>query len=99
MKNIRPGIYNLYAWVPGFVGDYKYDTDIVVTPGSQKDLSSLVYEPPRNGPTRWEIGVPDRSAGEFYVPEASPMLLNKLYDNMTKDWLVLTYGRVYILYI
>lgn len=33
IKNVRPGDYNLYAWVPGFVGDYKYDTTISIKPG------------------------------------------------------------------
>lgn len=31
--DIRTGDYNLYAWVPGFIGDYKCDTDITITPG------------------------------------------------------------------
>lgn len=50
---------------------------------SDNDLSDLVYEPPRNGPTLWEIGVPDRSAAEFYVPDPNPMYINKLYVNHT----------------
>lgn len=39
-----------------------------------------MYEPPRDGPTVWEIGVPDRSAAEFYVPDPNPALMNQLYN-------------------
>ncbi|KAK9930032.1 hypothetical protein M0R45_027091 [Rubus argutus] len=75
------GDYNLYAWVPGFIGDYRYGVTINITPGCDIDLGDLVYEPPRDGPTLWEIGVPDRSAAEFYVPDPSPKYINKLYVN------------------
>ncbi|OIV94471.1 hypothetical protein TanjilG_25533 [Lupinus angustifolius] len=85
IKNIVPGEYNLYAWVPGFIGDYKYEKTITITPGRDLNLDSLLYSPPRNGPTLWEIGTPDRSAAEFYVPDPYPNLLNNLYKNDTKD--------------
>lgn len=35
ITNIRPGDYNIYAWIPGFIGDYRCDKDIVVAPGSK----------------------------------------------------------------
>ncbi|KAK9758372.1 hypothetical protein RND81_01G225500 [Saponaria officinalis] len=79
IDNIRPGNYNLYAWVPGFIGDYKYNTSLTVTAGHAVDLGYLVYKPPRDGPTLWEIGIPDRSAAEFFIPDADPKLVNKLY--------------------
>ncbi|KAK8505130.1 hypothetical protein V6N13_025996 [Hibiscus sabdariffa] len=81
INDIRTGDYNLYAFVPGFIGDYRYD--VIITPSAGYDifLGDLVYEPPRDGPTLWEIGVPDRTAAEFYVPDPSPMLINKLYVN------------------
>ncbi|XP_042014710.1 probable rhamnogalacturonate lyase B isoform X1 [Salvia splendens] len=82
ITNIRPGVYNIYAWVPGFIGDYRCDKDIVVAPGSSIDLGDLVYFPPRNGATLWEIGIPDRSAAEFYVPDPDPMYINKLLVNL-----------------
>lgn len=44
-------------------------------------MGDLVYEPPRDGPTLWEIGIPDRSAAEFYVPDPNPLYINKLYVN------------------
>lgn len=52
--------------------------------GCEIDMGDLVYEPPRNGPTLWEIGVPDRSAAEFYVPDPNPKYINKLYVNQDK---------------
>ena len=56
--------------------------------GSQMNVGPIVYEPPRNGPTLWEIGVPDRTAGEFYIPDPYPTLMNKLYVNPLQDRLV-----------
>ena len=44
-----------------------------------------MYSPPRNGPTLWEIGIPDRSAAEFHVPAPYPTLMNNLYKNDKKD--------------
>nr|GMD96472.1 probable rhamnogalacturonate lyase B isoform X1 [Ipomoea batatas] len=44
-------------------------------------LNELVYKPPRDGPTLWEIGVPDRSAAEFYIPDPNPEYINRLYVN------------------
>ncbi|XP_031390111.1 uncharacterized protein LOC116202656 isoform X2 [Punica granatum] len=81
ITNIRPGDYNLFAWVPGFMGDYKYQYTVTISPGLDIDLSDLIYKPPRNGPTFWEIGVPDRTAAEFYVPDPNPLYINKLYIN------------------
>ncbi|PRQ48409.1 putative rhamnogalacturonan endolyase [Rosa chinensis] len=87
IKNVRPGNYSFYAWVPGIVGDYKYEIDITITPGSNIKLDNLTYEPPRNGPTLWEIGIPDRTAAEFYVPDPYPTLLNNLYtQNHTENF-------------
>ncbi|XP_023001852.1 probable rhamnogalacturonate lyase B isoform X1 [Cucurbita maxima] len=81
IDHVRPGDYNLYAWVPGFIGDYRYDSIINIIEGSQIDVDEIIYEPPRAGATLWEIGVPDRSAAEFYVPDPNPNYVNKLYLN------------------
>jgi Polysaccharide lyase family 4, domain III len=32
----------------------------------------------------WEIGVPDRSAAEFFIPDQYPIYMNNLYTNMEK---------------
>ncbi|KAF1002549.1 hypothetical protein AG4045_001550 [Apium graveolens] len=79
LEDVRAGNYSLYAWVPGFIGDYKYKFFINVRSGSKIKLGDIEYDPPRNGATIWEIGIPDRTAAEFYVPAPNPMLLNQLY--------------------
>jgi rhamnogalacturonan endolyase len=33
IKNIVAGDYNLYAWVPGFIGDYKFDATLTISSG------------------------------------------------------------------
>ncbi|KAF5746762.1 rhamnogalacturonate lyase B [Tripterygium wilfordii] len=81
IKHVRAGNYNLYAWVPGFIGDYRGDFGVTITSGCDIDMGDLVYEPPRDGPTLWEIGIPDRSAAEFYVPDPDPKYINKLFVN------------------
>ncbi|GAB4847201.1 hypothetical protein Ancab_026211 [Ancistrocladus abbreviatus] len=85
IKGIREGNYSLYAWVPGFIGDYKYAFNLAIVPGSSINLGDIVYEPPRNGPTLWEIGIPDRTAAEFFVPEPSPKLTNRLFLQNEQD--------------
>ena len=60
--------------------------------GSNTRLSNLVYEPPRNGPTLWEIGVADRVAAEFFVPDPNPSLVNHLYKSFDKLVLIYTFS-------
>ena len=60
-----------------------------VNAGSNMKLGVLKFRPPRSGPTLWEIGIADRSAAEFYVPDPEPRLENKLFLGKTKDKLVL----------
>ncbi|KAK9067820.1 hypothetical protein SSX86_011931 [Deinandra increscens subsp. villosa] len=81
IQHILEGTYNLYAWVNGFIGDYKNSTTITITPGCDIELDDLVYEPPRDGPTLWEIGIPDRSAAEFYIPDPDPIYTNQFLVN------------------
>ncbi|KAI3832910.1 hypothetical protein MKW92_013118 [Papaver armeniacum] len=84
IKNVHSGDYNLYAWVPGFIGDYKYGNLITVKAGDSIEVDDdLVYEPPRNGTTLWEIGIPDRTAAEFFIPDVDPKYVNPLY--LTQD--------------
>ncbi|XP_057784272.1 probable rhamnogalacturonate lyase B [Salvia miltiorrhiza] len=86
IRGIRAGSYNLYAWVPGIIGDFKHGDDVIIKSGSEIQIGDLVYNPPRNGPTLWEIGIPDRTASEFYVPDPDPGLINKLYLNTTQKF-------------
>ena len=56
--------------------------------GSKIDVGALTFRPPRAGPTLWEIGIPDRSAAEFFIPDVKENI-NNLYT--TFDKLVATY--------
>jgi rhamnogalacturonan endolyase len=64
IKNIRSGIYTLHAFADGVLGEYAR-TDITVEPGKSIDLGLLKWTPERYGRQLWEIGIPDRTAGEF----------------------------------
>ncbi|GMP45675.1 hypothetical protein CsSME_00014123 [Camellia sinensis var. sinensis] len=79
INDVRTGDYNLYAFVPGFIGDYRNDVVVTITTGCDIDIGDLVYEPPRDGPTLWEIGIPDRSAAEFYIPDPDPNYISRLF--------------------
>ncbi|KAK9053714.1 hypothetical protein SSX86_024788 [Deinandra increscens subsp. villosa] len=81
IENIMAGTYNIYAWVHGFIGDYKNASTITITPGCDIEIGDLLFEPPRDGPTLWEIGIPDRSAAEFYIPDSDPMYTNQFLAN------------------
>jgi hypothetical protein len=56
-------------------------------------VRDLVFEPPRSGPTLWEIGVPDRTAAEFYVPDPDPTYINRLFVNKDRLSISLTITR------
>ncbi|KAG2616984.1 hypothetical protein PVAP13_3NG177753 [Panicum virgatum] len=77
--NVRGGVYNLYAWVPGVLGDYMHASSVTVTPACAVNAGDLVFEPPRSGPTLWEIGVPDRSAAELHVSDPDPRYASRLF--------------------
>ncbi|CAN0913215.1 Rhamnogalacturonate lyase [Linum grandiflorum] len=79
IKNVRPGSYNLYSYVPGVVGSFRHSQLITVQEGNDIKLGQVTFKPPRSGPTLWEIGIPDRSANEFFVPDPDPQFVNKLY--------------------
>nr|XP_043636559.1 probable rhamnogalacturonate lyase B [Erigeron canadensis] len=81
IKNVIIGEYNLYGWVPGFIGDYHNFTIINITSGVNINMGDLIYEPPRAGPTLWEIGFPDRLAAEFYIPDPDPKYANSFLLN------------------
>lgn len=87
IRNIRPGVYDLYGWVPGVPGDFKYaQGSIHIQPGAVVDVSDITYSSPRDGPTVWEIGFPDRTAKGFFVPDANPKYANKLFLNHPEKW-------------
>ncbi|GAB4847199.1 hypothetical protein Ancab_026209 [Ancistrocladus abbreviatus] len=85
IQGIREGNYSLYGWVPGFSGDYKYEQDILITAGCHISLGNLIFKPSRNGPTLWQIGIPDRTAAEFYVPKPDPKYENTVFSNSNRN--------------
>ncbi|KAH7366404.1 hypothetical protein KP509_18G076800 [Ceratopteris richardii] len=99
LSNVCAGEYGLYGWVPGMFGEYKWESSVIVQPGSIVDLQELIFELPRDGKTIWEIGIPDRSAAEFFVPDPDPMFVNRLYLNHPERYrqygLWLRYSQIY----
>ncbi|XP_015057396.1 probable rhamnogalacturonate lyase B [Solanum pennellii] len=85
IKKVISGTYNLYATIPGVLGDYKYTSIVDVTSGSNIKLGDLLYNPPRNGVTIWEIGVPDRTAAEFFIPNPPPQFKVHKYKNNSES--------------
>ncbi len=65
LAKVRPGKYVLHAWADGVLGDY-VQADVTVAAGKTLDLGAIDWKPVRHGRTLWEIGTPDRSAGEFF---------------------------------
>ncbi|CAN1328575.1 Probable rhamnogalacturonate lyase B, partial [Linum perenne] len=85
IKNVRPGDYNLYGYVIGVVSSFRHPQLITVKAGDELKLGQVAFKPPRTGPTLWEIGIPDRSANEFFVPDADPNFVNKFWLDKPKD--------------
>jgi rhamnogalacturonan endolyase len=56
-------------------------------------MGDLVYEPPRDGPTLWERGIPDRSAKQFCAPCSNPKYINKLYFNHPESLVMLACAK------
>ncbi|KAJ6685718.1 hypothetical protein OIU79_015690 [Salix purpurea] len=91
INGIRPGDYNLYAWVPGFIGEYKFISVIRINPGCDIDIGDLVYEPPRNGSTLWEIDMEGTDSMDYgkdmqrYIP-VRIWFSQLAKSDYSKDW-------------
>jgi rhamnogalacturonan endolyase len=97
LTNVRPGTYTLHAFVKGAVGEYGKE-NIKIDAGKTTRLNNIDWNIVRDkGKLVWEIGVPDRSAGEFKFGDQyfypfmwetySPALSNPLvYNASTNDW-------------
>ena len=64
IPNARAGSYTLYAFTDGVLGEFSR-ADVRIEAGKTTDLGELNWVPVRYGRQLWEIGVPDRTAGEF----------------------------------
>ncbi|HEU5071390.1 MAG TPA: polysaccharide lyase family protein [Verrucomicrobiae bacterium] len=99
---VRPGIYTLYAFTDGAVGEFS-QPNVVVSAGATNALGDVTWTVPHpGGRIAWEIGVPDRSATEFrhgHTDYWYPFLWNTISNewsnpleyfvgtsNWTNDW-------------
>ncbi len=64
VPNARPGVYTLYAFADGVLGDFSR-ADVHIEQGKDIDLGELAWIPVRCGSQLWDIGIPNRSAEEF----------------------------------
>ena len=101
IPNIRPGIYTLYAFVDGAVGEFS-KTPVTVTANATNAQGTVTWNVPHPGASiAWEIGVPNRSAKEFkhgndyfvpylwntYLTELSnPLVYTVGSSNWSTDW-------------
>lgn len=65
IAKVRPGKYTLYAFADGILGEY-VQAGVVVEKGKPLSLGKLRWTPVRRGRQLWEIGIPNRSAAEFF---------------------------------
>ena len=65
IPNVRPGVYTLYAFIDGAVGEFARD-GVRIAAGGTNPLGDVAWTVPHKGKRiAWEIGVPDRTAKEF----------------------------------
>ncbi|KAL3321957.1 hypothetical protein AABB24_039532 [Solanum stoloniferum] len=83
LRRMRMAALSLRTYVQGHIIFTEWCLDLSEITSCDIELGEIVYEPPRDGPTLWEIGTPDRSAAEFYIPDPNPKYVNKLY--LTQD--------------
>jgi rhamnogalacturonan endolyase len=65
IPDIRPGTYTLHAIADGVLGQFD-KTQITIPPGKSIDLGPLQWKPLRHGKQIWDIGIPNRTASEFF---------------------------------
>jgi rhamnogalacturonan endolyase len=65
IPNVLPGVYNMYAFGSGVAGQMTKQAFLTVTAGKTTALGNVDWTPERVAPTVWEIGIQDRTAGEF----------------------------------
>jgi rhamnogalacturonan endolyase len=68
IPKVRPGLYDLYAWKRGIIGEF-IRRGIRVGEGETADADGLIWTLPRDRETLWQIGVPDRTSAEFGFAE------------------------------
>ncbi|MDT3403212.1 polysaccharide lyase family protein [Mucilaginibacter terrae] len=66
ITNVRPGIYQLHAIADGVLGAYDATATVTIMPSQKLDLGTIEWKPVRYGQQIFEIGIPNRSASEFF---------------------------------
>jgi rhamnogalacturonan endolyase len=69
IPDVRPGRYTLHAMADGVLGEFVSSSDITIESGRSLDLGTLSWTPLRYGKPLWEIGIPNRTASEFFKGE------------------------------
>jgi rhamnogalacturonan endolyase len=64
----RPGLYDLYAWKKGVLGQFR-KSGVLVNARQTAPMGELVWTRPRDRELVWQIGLPDRTAAEFGFAE------------------------------
>lgn len=64
IPNVRPGTYTLHAFADGVLGEFA-QANVTAVAGQRLELGTLTWKPVRYGRQLWDIGIPDRTAGEF----------------------------------
>jgi rhamnogalacturonan endolyase len=65
IPNVRPGVYTLHAIADGVLGELAV-SNVTVGAGQGLSLGSLNWQPVRYGRQLWDIGIPNRTAAEFF---------------------------------
>lgn len=66
IRGVRPGTYTLTSFADGVLGEYKQE-NVTVGTATPLNLGTINWTLPVYGKLLWQIGTPDRSAGEFHV--------------------------------
>jgi rhamnogalacturonan endolyase len=87
VPHVRPGSYTLHAFADGVLGEF-IRTEIKVEAGKPLELGKLAWTPVRRGRQLWEIGIPNRTAREFfkgddYFHDGMPVQYAKLFPKGT----------------
>jgi len=84
IPNVRPGTYVLSAYITGAVGEYS-QANVTVTAGGTTALGNVTWNLVHPGNSiAWEIGVPDRSAAEFW--HGTDYFQAFLYDGFANEF-------------
>lgn len=66
IPNVRPGKYQLHAVADGVLGAYDARANVTIKAGEKLNLGTIEWKPVRYGKQIFEIGIPNRSAKEFF---------------------------------